>query len=64
MTSRQPTTWEQYERGASPGRSDSPSSVRFEDQGLLDDQEASGNDYDWRGRLRRRYVLSLFQLNL
>ncbi|KAI1393889.1 transmembrane amino acid transporter protein-domain-containing protein [Hypoxylon trugodes] len=49
MPARQPTTWDEYERGASPGRSDSLSSfanqsVRSEDQALLSEQ--SGNEYD------------------
>ncbi|KAI0835545.1 transmembrane amino acid transporter protein-domain-containing protein [Hypoxylon sp. FL0890] len=49
MTSRQPTTWDEYHRGASPGRSDSSLSIgnhstRSEDQALL--SEWSGNGYD------------------
>ncbi|KAI0128570.1 transmembrane amino acid transporter [Xylariales sp. AK1849] len=60
MPSGQPTTWEQYERGASPGRSDSPSSIGHhsvhfdEQQSLLGDNEPRGNDQEWAGRLRRR----------
>ncbi|KAK6079858.1 transmembrane amino acid transporter [Seiridium cupressi] len=59
MTSRQPTSWEQYERGASPGRNDSLSStprgsVQFDEQrSLLDDREDQVSN-DWTHRLRRR----------
>lgn len=66
MTSRQPTTWEEYERGGTPHRSDSASSighqsVHFEEQALLGDREgeASGNDHEWAGRLRRRYAATI-----
>ncbi|KAI1410172.1 transmembrane amino acid transporter protein-domain-containing protein [Hypoxylon sp. FL1857] len=62
MTSRLPTTWDEYHRGASPGRSDSLSSIgnhsaRSEDQALLSEQ--SGNGYDeerQQGRERRSSV--------
>jgi solute carrier family 32 (vesicular inhibitory amino acid transporter) len=60
MTSRQPTTWEQYERGSSPGRNDSLSSTPRgsvqldEQQGLLDERE--DRSQDWTTRLRRRYA--------
>lgn len=60
MTSRNPSTWDQYERGAnSPGRSGSMSSmggrsVQFENESLLGRSvESSGDDAEWP-RLRRR----------
>lgn len=64
--SRNPATWDEYERGGSPNRQGSVSSVgeasgrsvQFqEEQGLLDDSDAPGDDGDgteWQGRLRRR----------
>ncbi|KAL8370447.1 hypothetical protein RB595_000697 [Gaeumannomyces hyphopodioides] len=64
--SRNPTTWDEYERGGSPNRQGSVSSVgapsgrsvQFqEEQALLDDSDAPGDDGDgteWQGRLRRR----------
>ncbi|KAI1180314.1 transmembrane amino acid transporter [Nemania sp. FL0916] len=60
MATRQPATWADYERGASPGgRSGSVSSagnhsVSFEDTALLDDAEARGHDDNEFPRRRRR----------
>ncbi|KAI1502308.1 transmembrane amino acid transporter protein-domain-containing protein [Biscogniauxia marginata] len=58
MTSRQPTTWAQYERGASTSRSGSPSSignhsVHFDDDTLLGDHE-DRERHDSPQRRRRR----------
>ncbi|EJT68652.1 hypothetical protein GGTG_13779 [Gaeumannomyces tritici R3-111a-1] len=65
-SSRNPTTWDEYERGGSPNRQGSVSSVgarsgrsvQFqEEQALLEDSDAPGDDGDgteWQGRLRRR----------
>ncbi|KAI0145844.1 transmembrane amino acid transporter protein-domain-containing protein [Hypoxylon sp. NC0597] len=59
MTSRQPTTWDEYHRGASPGRSDSLSSIgnhsaRSEDQALLSEQSGNGYDEERQQRTGRR----------
>ncbi|KAI1335555.1 transmembrane amino acid transporter [Xylariaceae sp. FL0016] len=57
---RQPATWAEYERGASSGRDDSPSSigrnsVRFENDALLGDHEGRGSRHeDFPQRRRRR----------
>lgn len=66
-SSRNPTTWDEYERGGSPNRQGSISSVgapsgrsvqfQEEEEALLDDSDAPGDDGDgteWQGRLRRR----------
>lgn len=65
MTSRQPTSWDQYERGVSPGGNDSlastpQGSVQFdEQQGILGEREDRGSgSQDWTSRLRRRYAAS------
>ncbi|KAI0603372.1 transmembrane amino acid transporter protein-domain-containing protein [Biscogniauxia sp. FL1348] len=58
MTSRQPTTWAEYERGASTSRSGSPSSignhsVRFDDDALLgDNEDRERQDYPQRRQRR------------
>ncbi|KAI1484293.1 transmembrane amino acid transporter protein-domain-containing protein [Daldinia eschscholtzii] len=59
MAARQPTTWDEYDRGASPGRSDSLSSLgnqsfRSEEQALLSDQSAYGQDEEHPRRRGRR----------
>ncbi|KAL7626725.1 hypothetical protein AAE478_003499 [Parahypoxylon ruwenzoriense] len=60
MAARQPTTWDEYHRGASPGRSDSLSSIGnhsviSEDEALLSDYETNRQDgEDWPTRTRRR----------
>ncbi|ORY63513.1 transmembrane amino acid transporter protein-domain-containing protein [Pseudomassariella vexata] len=62
MSSRHPTSWDQYERGNSPGRGSVSStgqhSVSFaEGQSLLGDHEGHedhDNSTEWMGRLRRR----------
>ncbi|KAI2767979.1 transmembrane amino acid transporter protein-domain-containing protein [Daldinia loculata] len=59
MAARQPTTWDEYDRGASPSRSDSllsisNQSIRSEDQALLSDQDAQGHDEEHPRRAGRR----------
>ncbi|KAI1757793.1 transmembrane amino acid transporter [Xylaria castorea] len=60
MAARQPATWAEYERGASPGgRSNSLSStgnqsITFEDDPLLGEHEARGRDDGFPQRRRRR----------
>ncbi|KAF3065087.1 Vacuolar amino acid transporter 1 [Daldinia childiae] len=59
MAARQPTTWDEYDRGASPGRSDSllsisNMSIRSEDQALLSDQDVHGHDEEHPRRAGRR----------
>lgn len=60
MTSRNPSTWDQYERGASsPGRSGSVTSlgqrsVQFENESLLGRSYESGADDGEWPQLRRR----------
>ncbi|KAI0847804.1 transmembrane amino acid transporter protein-domain-containing protein [Daldinia vernicosa] len=59
MAARQPTTWDEYNPGASPNRSDSPLSisnlsVRSEDQALLSDQYGHGQDEEHPRRAERR----------
>ena len=49
MPTGHPSSWDEYERGASPGHSDSASSpgnhsIRFEEQPLLDDSHENGDD--------------------
>ena len=65
MSSRNPTTWDQYERGGrSPGRNGSFSSVgnrsvQFEDESLLGrsvDANGYGEDGEWPQLRRRRQV--------
>ncbi|KAI1742547.1 transmembrane amino acid transporter [Xylaria scruposa] len=60
MTTRQPATWAEYERGASPGdRSNSLSStgnqsISFENDPLLGEHEARERDDEFPQRRRRR----------
>ncbi|KAK8115009.1 Transmembrane amino acid transporter [Apiospora kogelbergensis] len=60
MTSRQPSTWDDYDRGASPHRSGSTSSlgqqssVQFEEQSLLHGENRSPHGENWPNRIRRR----------
>ncbi|WYZ40355.1 hypothetical protein EsH8_IV_000696 [Colletotrichum jinshuiense] len=55
MASRNPSTWNEYERGASPQRSVSiDSNAVAEDQSLLGDDEESGYGGSTRGLRRRR----------
>ncbi|KAK8049259.1 Vacuolar amino acid transporter 1 [Apiospora phragmitis] len=59
MASRQPSNWDDYDRGASPGRSGSTSSlgqsssVQFEEQSLLHGENRAQGE-DWPNRVRRR----------
>ena len=58
MASRQPTTWDEYERGDSPGRNDSVSSagrhsVRFEEEALLSSSALDGHGDDVHERAAR-----------
>ncbi|RYP08317.1 hypothetical protein DL765_008828 [Monosporascus sp. GIB2] len=60
MAGRQPTSWDAYDRGASPGRSNSASSlgnqsIRFEEQPLLSDNGSRDRSEDHgRPGIRRR----------
>ncbi|KAI1107249.1 transmembrane amino acid transporter protein-domain-containing protein [Jackrogersella minutella] len=56
MTARQPTTWDQYDHGASPGGSDSFSSIgnQSEEQALLSEQDTNGFDEDRPHQTGRR----------
>ncbi|KAI8966750.1 transmembrane amino acid transporter protein-domain-containing protein [Daldinia sp. FL1419] len=63
MAARQPTTWDEYNRGASSGRSESPSStghfsVQSEDQALLSDYSAYDQDEEYPRRRGRRSSIS------
>ncbi|KAK7989506.1 Transmembrane amino acid transporter [Apiospora arundinis] len=59
MTSRQPSNWDDYDRGASPNRSGSTSSlgqqssVQFEEQSLLHGENRAQGE-NWPNRVRRR----------
>ncbi|KAI1769553.1 transmembrane amino acid transporter protein-domain-containing protein [Hypoxylon sp. FL1150] len=70
MTARQPTTWDQYDRGASPGRSDSVSSsiggqsYQTEDQALLGEHGADGQDDDRPHQLGRRSSITNHFMNI
>jgi len=65
MASRNPTTWDEYERGLSPHRSGSVSStgersVQFrEDESLLGAVDEDDHDEEWPGLRRRRYICPL-----
>ncbi|KAI1777707.1 transmembrane amino acid transporter protein-domain-containing protein [Hypoxylon cercidicola] len=69
MAARQPTTWDQYDRGASPGRSDSLSSsigdqsVHSEDQALLGEHGGDGQE-DWPHRTGRRSSVTNRLINI
>ncbi|KAI1085681.1 transmembrane amino acid transporter protein-domain-containing protein [Whalleya microplaca] len=57
MAARQPTTWEEYHRGASPDPSESLSSsvgAHSVDQALLRDYEGGRRDGEWPALTRRR----------
>ncbi|KAI0377797.1 transmembrane amino acid transporter protein-domain-containing protein [Hypomontagnella monticulosa] len=59
MAGRHPTTWDEYDRGASPGRSDSVSSIGnqsivSEDQALLSGQSVNEHDDGRSHRTGRR----------
>ena len=66
MASRNPSTWDQYDRGASsPGRTGSVSSignrsVQFENESLLGRSVDSGPDDGEWPRLRHRRSVFLF----
>lgn len=57
--SRNPSTWEQYERGGSPGRgsvsSNGGRSVAFDDEYLDHSSNAGPDDRDLSSTRRRRY---------
>lgn len=66
MPARQPTSWDEYERGASPGPSDSAASslgnqsIRFEEQPLLSDNGSRDHRNGDRPAMgRRRLVITL-----
>ncbi|KAI2639878.1 transmembrane amino acid transporter protein-domain-containing protein [Hypomontagnella submonticulosa] len=59
MAEGRPTTWDEYDRGASPGRSNSMSSIgnqsiASEDQALLSGQNVTGHDEDRPQQTGRR----------
>ncbi|EOO02815.1 putative vacuolar amino acid transporter 1 protein [Phaeoacremonium minimum UCRPA7] len=60
MSSRNPSTWDEYDRGGSPDRTGSISStggrsVQFDDDSYLDQApDGEGQDTEWHSNLRRR----------
>ncbi|KAI6092462.1 transmembrane amino acid transporter protein-domain-containing protein [Hypoxylon rubiginosum] len=70
MAARQPTTWDQYDRGASPGRTDSLSSsiggqsFQTEDQALLGEHGGDGQNDDRPNRSGRRPSMTNHFMNI
>ncbi|KAI4870905.1 transmembrane amino acid transporter protein-domain-containing protein [Hypoxylon rubiginosum] len=70
MAARQPTTWDQYDRGASPGRSDSLSSsigdqsIHSEDRAFLGEHGGDGQNEDWPHRRERRSSVTNRLMNI